>query len=61
MDNFRKSSYCGGSSCVEVAHLASGQVALRDSKNVEQPGHVFSPDAWTTVTAAIKTGQYDQV
>jgi Domain of unknown function (DUF397) len=58
---FRKSSYCGASGCVEVAHLDSGQVALRDSKNVEQPGHVFSPTAWTTFTAAIKAGQYDLV
>ncbi|MDF5756124.1 DUF397 domain-containing protein [Spongiactinospora sp. TRM90649] len=45
--------------CVEVA-LASGCVAVRDSK---QPGGgpflTFSPAEWQSFIAAVKSGQFD--
>ncbi|WP_432158030.1 DUF397 domain-containing protein [Streptomyces sp. bgisy153] len=33
--------------CVEVAFLAGGQVAVRDSKDVSKPAHIYPEAAWT--------------
>lgn len=56
---FRKSSYCDGGACVEVAYLPGGEVALRDAKNVRQPGHVFGRAAWAVFTAAVRNDELD--
>lgn len=56
-ENFRwrKSSYSGdggsgGGECVEVAWLADGRIALRDSKNPDA-GTVTAPRAWLRTVA----------
>ncbi|MEV0364289.1 DUF397 domain-containing protein [Nocardia fusca] len=42
-----KSSHSGPDrECVEVAHLAGGSVAVRDSKNRSGSVLVFGPDVW---------------
>ncbi|WP_113704391.1 DUF397 domain-containing protein [Nonomuraea lactucae] len=57
---WRKSSFCNGaSSCVEVAPLADGNVALRDSKVQDGPVLVFTPEEWTAFTAGVREGQFD--
>ncbi|MFI5719901.1 DUF397 domain-containing protein [Nocardia sp. NPDC051750] len=41
----------GGADCVEVAHLDSGAVAVRDSKNPTGPALVFTPAEWDAFLA----------
>ncbi|MEV0418450.1 DUF397 domain-containing protein [Streptosporangium canum] len=58
---WRKSSLSGhdGGDCVEVATLSSGHRAVRDTKDRTGPALVFTADAWSAFTAAIKTGHLD--
>ncbi|MFD6398599.1 DUF397 domain-containing protein [Nocardia sp. NPDC060249] len=48
----------GGS--VEVAMLADGYVALRDSKNPGGPVLIFTPSEWTAFTAGVHDGEFDR-
>jgi hypothetical protein len=59
-DRFRKSSFSGGSGCVEVRLLSDGRVAVRDSKDVGLPPNDFSPTAWTAFLAAVRAGEFDR-
>jgi hypothetical protein len=62
---WRKSSFSGGSKdapdCVEVASLADGRIAVRNSKNPEA-GVVFftrsEMDAWLK---GVKAGEFDDL
>jgi hypothetical protein len=47
---WRKSSFSGsdGSNCVEVAPLAGGRRAVRDSKYPSGPVMTFPPAEWVT-------------
>ncbi len=58
-DGFRRSSFCGGGDCVEVALLASGGVALRDSKEPVATGHTFTQDEWVSFIRGVKAGEFD--
>jgi hypothetical protein len=60
---WRKSSYSGnnGGACVEVARNLPGTVAVRDSKDPGGPELAFSPAAWKSFTAQVKSGQHDLV
>jgi Domain of unknown function (DUF397). len=52
---WRKSSYSGDTgSCVEVARLTGGRVAIRDSKNPTGPVLLFGAIAWTHFLADIR-------
>jgi hypothetical protein len=44
---------------VEVAHLAGGGVAVRDSKEVGKPAHVFDREEWASFIAGVKNGEFD--
>jgi hypothetical protein len=46
---------------VEVAHLADGDVAIRDSKNAERPAHVFDRSEWSAFVVGVKNGEFDAV
>jgi hypothetical protein len=59
-DRFRKSSFSGGTGCVEVRLLADGRVAVRDSKDVGLAPNDFSPTAWTAFLAAVRAGEFDR-
>ncbi|MDA3643720.1 DUF397 domain-containing protein [Saccharopolyspora indica] len=57
---WRKSSFSGGGgvgggNCVEVAHLANGRVAVRDSKNPDAGVLSFSRAEFTSWIARLKT------
>jgi hypothetical protein len=57
---WRVSRYCNGASaCVEVAPLADGHVALRDSKQQDGPVLVFTPSEWAAFTAGVRDGEFD--
>lgn len=50
---------CNNSACVQVAHLADGLVALRDSKDATKPAHVFDGEEWSAFLAGVKNGEFD--
>ncbi|WP_433436708.1 DUF397 domain-containing protein [Nonomuraea sp. CA-141351] len=57
---WRKSRFCNGASaCVEVAPLADGNIALRDSKEQDGPVLVFTPSEWAAFTAGVREGEFD--
>jgi hypothetical protein len=50
---------CNNSACVQVAHLPGGLVALRDSKDVTKPAHVFDGEEWSSFLTGVKNGEFD--
>jgi hypothetical protein len=57
--HYKKSSFCNSGTCVEVAHLSTGDIALRDAKNPTVPPHVFTRDEWTAFVAGVRNGEFD--
>ncbi|TLF80824.1 DUF397 domain-containing protein [Nocardia cyriacigeorgica] len=56
-----KSSHSGaGHECVEVAHLATGMVGVRDSKNPTAAALVFSPSEWDAFLAGARAGEFNR-
>jgi hypothetical protein len=53
------SRYCNDSACVQVAHLPGGKVALRDSKDIGRPAHIFDSAEWTAFISGVKAGEFD--
>ncbi|GAA3576387.1 hypothetical protein GCM10022419_066990 [Nonomuraea rosea] len=57
---WRKSTFCNGAdTCVEVAPLADGNVALRDSKEHDGPVLVFTPEEWAAFASGVREGEFD--
>ncbi len=57
---WRKSSRSGaGNECVQVAELADGGRAVRDSKNPTGPALRFTPAEWATFTTSVRDGEFD--
>ena len=54
-----RSRACSSDGCVEVAHLAGGNVAVRDSKNEHKAAHVFDREEWSAFIAGVKNGEFD--
>jgi hypothetical protein len=59
--DWRKSSYSdtNGGDCVEWAPTyatTTGEVPVRDSKNLDGPALAFTPAAWSTFVTAIQAG-----
>ena len=54
-----KSSFCQDGGCVEVARLATGDIALRDSKDPSRPAHVFTLSEWTAFVAGVRNNEFD--
>jgi hypothetical protein len=59
---WRKSSYSGngGGNCVEVASLADGMTAVRDSKNPDGPVLAFAPGEWQAFLSGVQAGEFDR-
>ncbi|MFE9324661.1 DUF397 domain-containing protein [Nocardia sp. NPDC052278] len=57
---FKSSRSANQDACVEVAHLASGLVGVRDSKNPTGPALVFTPAQWDAFTAGVHDGEFDR-
>lgn len=56
---FRRSSFCAVSGCVEVGRLPDGRIAVRDSKNPNQPALIFNGREWTDFLAGARAGEFD--
>ena len=57
--NWRTSSYTGASGdCVEIAQLADGGWAVRDSKDPTGPALLVTPAAWATFTTDVCNGTF---
>jgi len=54
-----RSRACSADGCVEVAHLAGGMVALRDSKDTGKAAHLFDRQEWVAFLAGAKNGEFD--
>ncbi|MEU6346335.1 MULTISPECIES: DUF397 domain-containing protein [unclassified Streptomyces] len=59
--NWRRSSYStAANNCVETALVPSGplsgQLAVRDSKDVRGPALLFTPTEWNAFLDAVRTG-----
>jgi hypothetical protein len=57
--NFRASSFCMNSGCVEVARLPDGRIAVRDSKDSAKPAHIYSVGEWRDFIMGVKSGEFD--
>jgi hypothetical protein len=57
-----KSSFSGptGGNCVEVAFLADGQVAVRNSRYADGPALVFTGAEWDAFLSGARGGEFDQ-
>jgi hypothetical protein len=56
---FRRSSWCSSQSCVEVADLPDGGVAIRDGKSPDTtPILLFTADEWTAFISGVKAGEF---
>ncbi|SDO87111.1 DUF397 domain-containing protein [Actinacidiphila guanduensis] len=59
---WRRSSHStAANNCVETARLPSGATAVRDSKDVEGPALLFTPDAWTCFVRDVSDGSLGPV
>jgi hypothetical protein len=56
--DFRKSSFCGSSACVEVARDGDG-VLVRDSKDPAAAPLRFTADEWAAFVAGVRAGEFD--
>jgi hypothetical protein len=54
-----RSRACSSDGCVEVAHLAGGSVAVRDSKDERKTAHVFDREEWSAFVTGVKNGEFD--
>jgi Domain of unknown function (DUF397) len=54
-----KSSASTITSCVEVAHLPAGGVALRDTKDRTKAPHIYTRGEWSAFLTGAKNGEFD--
>jgi hypothetical protein len=57
-----RSSFSGptGGNCVEVAFLAGGQVALRNSRQADGPALLFTSGEWDAFLRGACAGEFEQ-
>jgi hypothetical protein len=47
-----------GGNCVEVAFLASGQIAMRNSRHPQGPALIFTRSEWDAFLGGAKDGEF---
>ena len=57
--HWRRSSLCASSSCIEVAALGGGGVAVRGSNPQGDTVITYSRDEWLAFIAGVKAGDFD--
>jgi len=58
---WRKSSYSSADGqCVEVARLADGGWAVRNSREPEKTPHIFTEAEFAAFRAGVKDGEFDE-
>jgi hypothetical protein len=55
--NWRKSSRCGSSACVEVAKVDNSYL-VRDSKNPDKAPLAFTQDEWDAFVEGVQLGEF---
>jgi Domain of unknown function (DUF397) len=58
-DRYRKSSFSGAGSCLEVILIDDDTIGVRDSKDLAKPPHLFTRKEWTEFLAGVKSGEFD--
>jgi hypothetical protein len=57
--DWHKSSLSGElGNCVEVATLASGEFAVRNSRHPSGPALIFTPAEWTAFVGGVELGEF---
>lgn len=58
MASWKRSGFCNGGGCVEVALSTDGSASVRSSRH---PGLVipFDPEEWSAFVAGVKAGEFD--
>lgn len=57
--HWQRSSFCSANSCVEVASLPNGGMAVRDGKASEvSPVLIFTAEEWTSFLSGVRAGEF---
>ncbi len=56
---WRTSTLCNNGTCVEVAFIDDGGVAIRDSKNRQGPVLQFGSAEWEAFVGGVHRGEFD--
>lgn len=56
---FRISSHCHDGSCVAVAPMTDGSIAVRDTKHADQVPLVYTRAEWRDFILGVKNGEFD--
>ena len=56
--DWRRSTRCGESGCVEVAFVEGGSL-VRDSKLNDSPVLTFGHESWSAFLAGVRAGEFD--
>jgi hypothetical protein len=55
--DWRKSTFCSGGACVEVAKSAENFL-VRDAKDPNSPVLTFTSEEWTAFVAGVNAGEF---
>ncbi|MFI6865300.1 DUF397 domain-containing protein [Nocardia sp. NPDC050406] len=53
---FKSSFSANQEACVEAAHLSSGEIGVRDSKDPTGPTLIFGPTDWDAFLTGLRSG-----